>query len=133
MMGRTKTSSLATPLGFTALWGIDATAALLRRLVGDRLSVLDAGCCGMAGAFGYTADHYDLSMQDAVLLLESRAVQLSRDTRRTTVHRIVSEHNGEIKVESTPGETTEFRIVLPLFADDIQLSELESRHKNSKQ
>jgi signal transduction histidine kinase len=51
----------------------------------------------------------------------------------TTVHRIVSEHNGEIKVESTPGETTEFRILLPLFADDIQLSELESRSKESRE
>jgi len=25
--------------------------------------VLDAGCCGMAGSFGYEREHYDLSMQ----------------------------------------------------------------------
>jgi Fe-S oxidoreductase len=24
--------------------------------------VLDAGCCGMAGTFGYDAEHYDLSI-----------------------------------------------------------------------
>jgi Fe-S oxidoreductase len=26
------------------------------------LQVLDAGCCGMSGVFGYEADHYDLSV-----------------------------------------------------------------------
>ena len=45
-----------------ALWGVETSADLLKRIVGGRLRVLDAGCCGMAGAFGYTTDHYDLSM-----------------------------------------------------------------------
>jgi FAD/FMN-containing dehydrogenase/Fe-S oxidoreductase len=45
-----------------ALWGDETSAALLRRLLGDRLRVLDAGCCGMAGSFGMTRDHYDLSL-----------------------------------------------------------------------
>jgi Fe-S oxidoreductase len=36
---------------------------LLRRLAGDGLVVLDAGCCGMAGSFGYEREHYELSMQ----------------------------------------------------------------------
>ena len=45
-----------------ALWGTQATEAVLRRLVGDRLTVLPSGCCGMAGAFGYMKDKYDLSM-----------------------------------------------------------------------
>jgi FAD/FMN-containing dehydrogenase/Fe-S oxidoreductase len=46
-----------------ALWGADSSAALLRRLAGDRLTVLDSGCCGMAGSFGYTADRYAVSMK----------------------------------------------------------------------
>jgi FAD/FMN-containing dehydrogenase/Fe-S oxidoreductase len=46
-----------------ALWGAETSARLLRRLVGDRLKVLDTGCCGMAGSFGYTTDRYDLSMR----------------------------------------------------------------------
>lgn len=46
-----------------ALWGPNSSAALLRRLFGPRTRVLDTGCCGMAGSFGYTADHYDLSMR----------------------------------------------------------------------
>ena len=39
------------------------TAALLRRIPGATVDVLDAGCCGMAGSFGYEREHYDLSMQ----------------------------------------------------------------------
>jgi FAD/FMN-containing dehydrogenase/Fe-S oxidoreductase len=46
-----------------ALWGSESSAAPLRRICGDRLDVLPSGCCGMAGAFGYTQDHYALSMK----------------------------------------------------------------------
>lgn len=46
-----------------ALWGSESSAALLRRVLGDRLHVLPTGCCGMAGSFGFTTDRYDLSMQ----------------------------------------------------------------------
>jgi Fe-S oxidoreductase len=35
--------------------------ALLGRIPGSAVIDLDAGCCGMAGSFGYTRDHYDLS------------------------------------------------------------------------
>ena len=52
-----------------ALWGLDGPARLLRRLACVRLVVLDSGCCGMAGSFGYTRDHYDLSMQIGSLSL----------------------------------------------------------------
>jgi FAD/FMN-containing dehydrogenase/Fe-S oxidoreductase len=45
-----------------ALWGLSSSGDLLRRLLGDRLRVLDTGCCGMAGAFGMTPNHFDLSM-----------------------------------------------------------------------
>jgi len=52
-----------------ALWTAESSAGLLRRFVGPRLKVLDSGCCGMAGSFGYTADHYDLSMKIGELSL----------------------------------------------------------------
>ena len=52
-----------------ALWGMESTTNLLKRIVGNRLQVLDSGCCGMAGAFGYTKVHYDLSMQIGELSL----------------------------------------------------------------
>jgi FAD/FMN-containing dehydrogenase/Fe-S oxidoreductase len=46
-----------------ALWGVDSSAAILRRVLGDALKVLPTGCCGMAGSFGFTTDRYDLSMR----------------------------------------------------------------------
>ncbi len=46
-----------------SLWGVDSSAGFLRRVFGSRLRVLDSGCCGMAGQFGYIRDHYDLSMR----------------------------------------------------------------------
>jgi FAD/FMN-containing dehydrogenase/Fe-S oxidoreductase len=45
-----------------ALWGDQTSSAILRRL-GNRVDVLPSGCCGMAGAFGYAKDKYDLSMK----------------------------------------------------------------------
>jgi Fe-S oxidoreductase len=44
-----------------ALAGTRATVELLAR-VGEVVE-LDAGCCGMAGSFGFEAEHYELSMQ----------------------------------------------------------------------
>jgi FAD/FMN-containing dehydrogenase/Fe-S oxidoreductase len=37
--------------------------ALLQRLPAATVDVLDAGCCGMAGSFGFEREHYDLSLQ----------------------------------------------------------------------
>jgi FAD/FMN-containing dehydrogenase/Fe-S oxidoreductase len=46
-----------------ALAGTAATVELLRRIPGAEVVELDAGCCGMAGSFGFEAEHYELSMQ----------------------------------------------------------------------
>jgi FAD/FMN-containing dehydrogenase/Fe-S oxidoreductase len=46
-----------------ALAGTEATVALLKRIPGAEVVELDAGCCGMAGSFGFEAEHYELSMQ----------------------------------------------------------------------
>jgi Fe-S oxidoreductase len=43
-----------------AIMGYDADQALLRD-AGVNLDVLDAGCCGLAGNFGFEAGHYDVS------------------------------------------------------------------------
>ncbi len=53
-----------------ALWGAETSARALRRVLGDRLKVLDTGCCGMAGSFGYDRDKFDLSMKIARLPAE---------------------------------------------------------------
>jgi FAD/FMN-containing dehydrogenase/Fe-S oxidoreductase len=46
-----------------ALAGIGDEIALLSRADGAELQVLDAGCCGMAGAFGYDREHFEVSKQ----------------------------------------------------------------------
>ncbi len=52
-----------------ALWGPGSSADLLKKVAGDRLTVLDTGCCGMAGSFGYDKHRYDLSMKIGELSL----------------------------------------------------------------
>ncbi|MFN8382158.1 MAG: FAD-linked oxidase C-terminal domain-containing protein [Anaerolineales bacterium] len=42
--------------------GTSATVAILK-MVGYDVELIDAGCCGMAGTFGYDDEHYELSMQ----------------------------------------------------------------------
>jgi FAD/FMN-containing dehydrogenase/Fe-S oxidoreductase len=42
---------------------------LLKGIPGAEVEVLDAGCCGMAGSFGFEREHYDLSMQVGALRL----------------------------------------------------------------
>jgi Fe-S oxidoreductase len=52
-----------------ALAGPGGTADALRLVPGADVTVLDAGCCGMAGAFGYEKAHYDVSVAVAELQL----------------------------------------------------------------
>jgi FAD/FMN-containing dehydrogenase/Fe-S oxidoreductase len=49
---------------FGAMQSVEDVLRLIPDLTVD---VIDAGCCGMAGSFGYEAEHYDLSMQMAEL------------------------------------------------------------------
>jgi len=48
--------------------GQEAAAEFLRAF-GLEVEIIPSGCCGMAGAFGYESDHYDLSMQIGELVL----------------------------------------------------------------
>jgi Fe-S oxidoreductase len=52
-----------------ALVGVQGSADALRLVPELDLTVLDAGCCGMAGAFGYEKEHYDVSVAVANLAL----------------------------------------------------------------
>lgn len=52
-----------------ALWGAESSGKLLERAFGDRVRVLDTGCCGMAGAFGMHKKRFGLSMQIGELSL----------------------------------------------------------------
>jgi Fe-S oxidoreductase len=44
-----------------ALVGTDPAVRLLNRIPGCKVVEADAGCCGMAGSFGYEHEHYDVS------------------------------------------------------------------------
>jgi FAD/FMN-containing dehydrogenase/Fe-S oxidoreductase/molybdopterin-guanine dinucleotide biosynthesis protein A len=44
-----------------ALVGAGPLLRLLRRIPGTEVTDLDAGCCGMAGSFGYEKEHYEIS------------------------------------------------------------------------
>jgi Fe-S oxidoreductase len=51
---------------FATMSDLQQTLQLIPGLV---VEVIDSGCCGMAGAFGYEASHYELSMRMAELEL----------------------------------------------------------------
>jgi Fe-S oxidoreductase len=42
---------------------------ILRLIPGLDVQIIESSCCGMAGAFGYGADTYDISMEMAELSL----------------------------------------------------------------
>ncbi|USZ69866.1 FAD-binding protein (plasmid) [Halorussus salilacus] len=48
--------------------GTDTHAERVLRRAGYEVDALDSGCCGMAGSFGYHAEHYELSQSIADIL-----------------------------------------------------------------
>jgi Fe-S oxidoreductase len=59
-----------------AVLGLDSDESLLKRM-GLDYEILDSGCCGMAGAFGFERRHYDISMRigERALLPAVRAAE----------------------------------------------------------
>jgi Fe-S oxidoreductase len=58
--------------------GLEASArALLSRIPSCSVVDLDAGCCGMAGSFGYSREHYEISRRigERKLLPAARGAQ----------------------------------------------------------
>jgi Fe-S oxidoreductase len=52
-----------------ALSSLAATVRMLQLPKNYSVKLIPSGCCGMAGSFGYEAEHYDLSMQIGELVL----------------------------------------------------------------
>ncbi|HEX7954856.1 MAG TPA: FAD-binding oxidoreductase, partial [Burkholderiales bacterium] len=46
-----------------------AVRDVLRMIPGMELEIVESSCCGMAGSFGYEAEHFDVSMKMAELSL----------------------------------------------------------------
>ncbi len=63
-----------------ALVGTEATEQALAH-AGFEVRAVDAGCCGMAGAFGYEAEHVDVSKQMAELRLAPAVRAAPADTQ----------------------------------------------------
>jgi len=57
--------------------GLTAAKTLLERIPNARVTDLDAGCCGMAGSFGYAREHFEVSRQigERRLLPAARALR----------------------------------------------------------
>ncbi|MXW63771.1 MAG: FAD-binding protein [Bacteroidetes bacterium SB0662_bin_6] len=64
-----------------ALAGTAATTACLGLPPNYKVHTVDSGCCGMAGAFGYEAEHYDLS----IAMAERRLAPAVRKTPEDTL------------------------------------------------
>ncbi|HEX6098436.1 MAG TPA: FAD-binding and (Fe-S)-binding domain-containing protein [Thermoanaerobaculia bacterium] len=62
-----------------AVMRFDAEEAMLRAM-GLDLTHPDSGCCGMAGAFGFDAKHYDLSMKVGERVILPMVREADRDT-----------------------------------------------------
>jgi len=62
-----------------AIMKTDADRELLER-IGLDFEVLDSGCCGMAGAFGFEKDHYDVSIACGERVLLPKVRSALKDT-----------------------------------------------------
>jgi FAD/FMN-containing dehydrogenase/Fe-S oxidoreductase len=62
-----------------AIAGLEDEAGLLKEMAAD-VEVLDSGCCGMAGSFGFEASHFDISNQVGELVLFPAVRNASADT-----------------------------------------------------
>ena len=60
--------------------GLSAEQELLKRMGAD-FEVLDSGCCGMAGSFGFEKDHYDVSVK----IGERRLLPAVREAPKETI------------------------------------------------
>src|SRR5713101_4007846 len=62
-----------------AIMGMGSEEAILSKL-GLDFTVPDTGCCGMAGAFGFEKDHYDISMKAGERVLLPAVRDAAKDT-----------------------------------------------------
>ena len=61
-----------------AVLSMDAESSALKK-TGLDIEVLDSGCCGMAGSFGFERDHFDVSMKVGNRVLLPAVEQAPRD------------------------------------------------------
>ena len=59
---------------------VSSVKEVLRLIPGAAVELIESGCCGMAGSFGYEAEHYETSMKMAELDLLPRVRKAERNT-----------------------------------------------------
>jgi Fe-S oxidoreductase len=62
-----------------AMWGMSSEQKVLSKM-GIESDLMDDGCCGLAGSFGYEEGHYDISMKIGERVLLPKVRQAPRDT-----------------------------------------------------
>jgi Fe-S oxidoreductase len=62
-----------------AIWGVSHEQKILKTM-GVETELLDDGCCGLAGSFGYEEGHYDISMKIGERVLLPKVRQAPSDT-----------------------------------------------------
>jgi Fe-S oxidoreductase len=63
-----------------AFGAMPAVSKLLGMIPGLKVETIETSCCGMAGSFGYEAEHYDISMKMAELDLLPKVRQAPAET-----------------------------------------------------
>ena len=59
---------------------VSSVESVLRLIPGAEVKLIESGCCGMAGSFGYEAEHYETSMKMAELDLLPRVREADDNT-----------------------------------------------------
>ena len=59
---------------------VSGVEEVLRLIPGAEVELIESGCCGMAGSFGYEAEHYETSMKMAELDLLPRIREVDENT-----------------------------------------------------
>jgi Fe-S oxidoreductase len=63
-----------------AFAAMPAVLRVLKLIPELQTELIDSSCCGMAGSFGYDAEHYDISMQMAEVSLLPKVREAAKDT-----------------------------------------------------
>jgi FAD/FMN-containing dehydrogenase/Fe-S oxidoreductase len=82
-----------------SLVGVEEALRLLRRVPGAEVQELDAGCCGMAGSFGYEKEHYEVSR----LVGEQRLFPTLRQAEEAVV--VASGFSCRLQIQHFTGRT----------------------------
>lgn len=89
-----------------ALVGIQKTAAMLRILPGCKLHIIPSSCCGMAGSFGYEAEHYKTSLAIGEMILFPTIRNAFKQNDPEHVLKSITEDVTEEKKTDTPQADT---------------------------